>query len=405
MSGEVIQGGAGQGGWSNWSNWSGSQRHSARMVRPDSVSALQALVRDAGRRGQQLRAVGTGHSFVPFWTDDVIVSLDALSGVIEVDQALGLATVAAGTKLHDLGPLLWAQGLSLPQQGDIDRQSLAGAISTGTHGTGPALPSLSNYVRALRLVTADGAVRRLTPDADGALFDAACVAQGTFGLLVDITLALDPAFNLHERTWSCPFADCAATWADEVAGNRHFEFFWTPATDSCEMKTLNKTDAAPATLGDREYIAPAWQAFPSDRDIRFNEMEYSVPAATGWECLQELRAMMLRDFPRLPWPIEFRTLAADALPLSTASGRETVTLSVHQGAERDWRPLFDAAEAIFRNHRGRPHWGKLHGLTAADLRDLYPDFERFRRARAEMDPLGRFLNPYLRALLDAPPVD
>ncbi len=384
-----------------WSNWSGSQQHKAALMRPDSVAGVQALVRTAAGRGQRVRAVGTGHSFVPFWTDDLIVSLDALSGVIEVDRSLGQATIAAGTKLHDLGPLLWAEGLSLPQQGDIDRQSLAGAISTGTHGTGPTLPSLSNYVRALRLVTADGEVRRLTAAADGAQFAAACVAQGTFGILVDITLALDTAFNLHERTWSCSFDACAATWVDEVARNRHFEFFWTPAGDSCEMKTLNKTDAPTAKLGEREYIAPAWQAFPSDRDIRFNEMEYSVPASSGWECLLELRAMMLRDFPRLPWPIEFRTLAADALPLSPASGRDTVTLSVHQGAERDWRPLFDSAEAIFRNHRGRPHWGKLHSLAASDLRALYPEFESFRAARATFDPEGRFLNRYLADLLDA----
>lgn len=385
-----------------WSNWSGSQQHTAPLMRPDSVAGVQALVRAATGRGQRVRAVGTGHSFVPFWTDDLIVSLDALSGLIEVERSLGQATIAAGTKLHDLGPLLWAEGLSLPQQGDIDRQSLAGAISTGTHGTGPTLPSLSNYVRALRLVTADGEVRRLTAAADGAQFAAACVAQGTFGILVDITLALDTAFNLHERTWSCSFDACTATWADEVARNRHFEFFWTPASDSCEMKTLNKTDAPTAKLGEREYIAPAWQAFPSDRDIRFNEMEYSVPASSGWECLLELRAMMLRDFPRLPWPIEFRTLAADALPLSPASGRDTVTLSVHQGAERDWRPLFDSAEAIFRNHRGRPHWGKLHSLSASDLRALYPEFESFRAARATFDPEGRFLNRYLADLLDAP---
>ena len=385
-----------------WSNWSGSQQHMAALMCPDSVAGVQALVRTAAGRGQRVRAVGTGHSFVPFWTDDLIVSLDALSGLIEVDRSLGQATIAAGTKLHDLGPLLWAEGLSLPQQGDIDRQSLAGAISTGTHGTGPTLPSLSNYVRALRLVTADGEVRRLTAAADGAQFAAACVAQGTFGILVDITLALDTAFNLHERTWSCSFDACAATWADEVARNRHFEFFWTPASDSCEMKTLNKTDAPTAKLGECEYIAPAWQAFPSDRDIRFNEMEYSVPASSGWECLLELRAMMLRDFPRLPWPIEFRTLAADGLPLSPASGRDTVTLSVHQGADRDWRPLFDAAEAIFRNHRGRPHWGKLHSLSASDLRALYPEFESFRAARATFDPEGRFLNRYLADLLDAP---
>jgi len=328
----------------------------------------------------------------------VILSLDHVAGLIGVDRDRGQATVATGTKLHQIGPLLWQHGLSLPQQGDIDRQSLAGALSTGTHGTGRSLPSLPNFLEAITLVTAAGEIRRLTRTADGELFAAAQVAQGALGVMVEVTLALDPAFNLHERTWSCPFAECAAEYAAFIDGNRHFEFFWAANTDACEMKVLNKTDAPPARLGEREYIAPAYQAFPSDREVRFNEMEYSVPFASGWACLLELREMMLRDFPRLPWPIEYRTLAADDILLSTAQGRETVTLSVHQGADRDYRPLFDAAEAIFRNHGGRPHWGKLHGLGADDLGRLYPRFEEFRRHRLALDPEGLFLNDYLRGL-------
>jgi FAD/FMN-containing dehydrogenase len=383
---------------SDWSNWSGSQRHRARVALPADVDSVVRSIRAARAQGRTVRCVGSAHSFVPFWTDDVILSLDRVEGLLAVDPDSQHATVAAGTKLHRLGPLLWEHGLSLPQQGDIDRQSLAGALSTGTHGTGRTLASLPNYVRAMTLVTADGAVRRLTREADGALFDAALVAQGTFGVLVEVTLALDPAFNLHERTWDCPFAECADAHAELIEANRHFEFFWAPKSDACEMKVLNKTADPPGQLGEREYVAPAYRVFPSDREIRFNEMEYSVPFAAGWDCLLELRAMMLRDFPKLPWPVEFRTLAADAIPLSTASGRETVTLSVHQGADRDWRPLFAAAEAIFRNHAGRPHWGKLHGLGAAELRVLYPRFDEFLAHRRALDPDGVFLNPYLRRL-------
>lgn len=383
-----------------WQNWSGSQRQRARVLTPSDRDGVARVVREARAAKRSVRCVGSAHSFVPFWTDDVILSLDGLSGLLAVDAGRCEATVAAGTKLHQLGPLLWAHGMSLPQQGDIDRQSLAGALSTGTHGTGRRLRSLSNFIRAMTLVTADGELRRLTPEADGPLFAAAQVGQGAFGVLVDVTLALDPAFNLHERSWNCPFEECAATHAGLIDGNRHFEFFWTPKTDACEMKVLNKTDADPALLGEREYVAPAWQAFPSDRDVRFNEMEYSVPFESGWDCLLELREMLLRDFAKLPWPIEFRTLAADDILLSTAQGRETVTLSVHQGAERDWRPLFDAAEAIFRNHAGRPHWGKLHSLGAAELASLYPRFDAFRALRGSLDPDGVFLNDYLRRLFN-----
>jgi FAD/FMN-containing dehydrogenase len=385
----------------DWQNWSGSQRHRARVLAPPDVDGVVTAVRAAAGAGRTVRCVGSAHSFVPFWTDDLILSLDHLSGVIDVDPAQCLATVAAGTKLHALGPLLWGHGLSLPQQGDIDRQSLAGAIGTGTHGTGRGLPSLSNFVRAMTLVTADGTIRRLAPETEPLLFAAAQVAQGTLGVMVDVTLALDPAFHLCERTWSCDFAECAATFAALIDGHRHFEFFWVPRTDQCEMKVLDKTTDAPARFGEDQRVGPAWEVFPSDRDVRFNEMEYSVPFAAGWDCFCELRELMLRDFPKLPWPIEYRTLAADAIPLSTAEGRETVTLSIHQGAERDWRPLFDATEAIFRNHAGRPHWGKLHGADAAALARLYPRFDEFRTARQELDPAGRFLNPYLRRLLGA----
>jgi FAD/FMN-containing dehydrogenase len=395
--------GIAQGQATAWQNWSGSQQHRARVLTPVDRDGVVDVVRAVRAAGDTVRCVGSAHSFVPFWTDDVILSLDGLAGLVDVDPARRRATVAAGTKLHALGPLLWANGLSLPQQGDIDRQSLAGALGTGTHGTGRALPNLSNYVRAMTLVTADGSIRRLTQETDGALFAAAQVGQGAFGVMVDVTLELDPAFNLHERTWTCAFAECEATHAGLIDSNRHFEFFWTPKTDECEMKVLNKTEAAPGQIGEREYVAPAYEAFPSDRQVRFNEMEYSVPFASGWQCFLELRAMLLRDFPKLPWPVEFRTLAADDIPLSTAQGRETVTLSVHQGAERDWRPLFDAAEAIFRNHGGRPHWGKLHGLGADELRRLYPRFDEFRRHRAALDPDGLFLNDYLRRLLGEAP--
>jgi FAD/FMN-containing dehydrogenase len=385
----------------DWQNWSGSQRHKARVLAPADVAGVAEAVRAAAAAERTVRCVGSAHSFVPFWTDDVILALDHVSGLVDVDAGRRLATVAAGTKLHVLGPLLWEHGLSLPQQGDIDRQSLAGAIGTGTHGTGRALPNISNFVRAMTLVTADGTVRHLAPDTEPLLFAAAQVAQGALGVMVDVTLALDPAFNLQERLWHCDFAECAATYAALIDAHRHFEFWWVPRTDRCEMKVLDKTTDAVTRYGGQR-IGPAWQIFPSDRDLRFNEMEYSVPFAAGWDCFCELRELLLRDFPKLPWPIEYRTLAADAIPLSTAEGRETVTLSVHQGAERDWRPLFAATEAVFRNHGGRPHWGKLHGMHATEIAELYPRFGEFLHAREILDPGGRFLNPYLRGLFERP---
>jgi FAD/FMN-containing dehydrogenase len=384
----------------DWQNWSGSQQQRARLLEPANVEEVVAIVRAEARSAAAgkaaLRCVGSGHSFVPFWSDGALLSLDRLAGVLDVDRAAGRATVAAGTKLHDLGPALWEHGLSLPQQGDIDRQSVAGALATGTHGTGRTLGNLSTFLRGITLVDASGEVVTLTPEADPEAFSAAQVSQGTLGVAVSVTLALLPAFHLRERVWNCSVAECEAGLAAVVRDHRHFEFFWTPRTDLCEMKTLTTIPEVVDEPGVRS--GPAYQVFPSQRDVRFNEMEYSVPYAAGWECFTELRSMMLRQFPNLPWPVEYRTLAADDILLSTAHQRESVTLSVHQGAERDYRPLFDAAEAIFRNHRGRPHWGKLHSLEAEDLAALYPALDRFRAVRQRFDPDGLFLNDYLGRL-------
>ncbi len=381
-----------------WQNWSGSQRHNVKkLLSPATVADVIALVREAAKARQHVRCVGSSHSFVPFWTDDVIVSLDRLAGLIAVDRAASTATIAAGTKLHDLGPLLWAHGLSLPQQGDIDRQSLAGALSTGTHGTGRTLPNLSSYLVGASIVTADGELRRVDTS-EPELLSALRVSQGTLGVMTDATLRLDPAFNLHEKTWTCSVEACAEQLPQLIDTNRHFEFFWAARDGLFQMKTLNKTDAAPMRVSDSDYIAPAYETFPSDRDIKFNEMEYSIPFARGWQCFEELRAWLLKDHPRLPWPLEYRTLAADDAMLSSAFQRESVTISVHQGAERDYRGLFDPAEAIFRNHGGRPHWGKLHSMDAAQLARAYPLFERFQSIRASLDGAGMFLNPYLEKL-------
>ena len=297
--------------------------------------------------------------------------------------------------------LLWAEGLSLPQQGDIDRQSIAGALSTGTHGTGRNLPNLSRSLKAARLMTAAGELVQIDGDTATDQIRALRVSLGLLGVLTEVTLEVEPAFCLHERIWKADLTECASQIDELIDRNRHFEFFWTPRSDSFEMKTLNRTVDTPRRISASEYIAPAWEAFPSDRNQRFNEMEYSVPYAEGWSCFSELREMCLARFPKLPWPIEYRTLAADDAWLSTAGGRDSVTLSVHQGAERDHRPLFDAAEAIFRNHAGRPHWGKLHSLHAADLERLYPDYAAFCRLRETMDPDARFCNAYLARLFNA----
>ena len=419
-----------------WSNWSGSVTSTPQTIAaPTAEAELIALLKSTRRDNRHVRVVGTGHSFVPLCaTDDLLLSLDKLQGLIDTDPTTGTATFWAGTKLHAVGEPLWAQSLAMANMGDIDRQSLGGAIGTGTHGTGPTLGNLSTQVVALRLITVNGDVIDCSPTQEAAIFKAAQVSMGALGLITQVTLRCLPAYQLHERSWVASFADCVAELDAQIAANRHFEFFWVPGEDVCAMKTLNVVDGVgegvpgtiEAVVGFRKdlsivpgtpspnpplpqgrlarYVRAArtdrsYRIFPSERNLKFNECEFAVPAANGPDCLHEIRALMQTRYPAVAWPIEYRTLAADEIPLSPAYGRATVTISIHQAAELSYQPFFTDAEAIFRNHGGRPHWGKIHTQTAQQLADLYPAWSAFQTVREQLDPEQCMLNPHLRRIL------
>ncbi|MCC5888437.1 MAG: FAD-binding protein [Gammaproteobacteria bacterium] len=382
----------------SWQNWSGSVRcPQARIERPEGPEALAARVAAYDGAGA-LRALGSGHSFVPFWADgDTLLDLGAFVGLESV--AGRVARLKAGTPLHAIGPLLAAEGLALANMGDIDRQTLAGAVATGTHGTGRELGSLSAQVVAVEVVDGLGRIRRLTQADEVA---AARVAMGMLGVMTAIELAVVPAYGLHERNHLEGVEACLEQLDERLGGHRHHEFWWVPRVDRCIAKTLDQIEvpAQPrldeVAFGEEgERFGASWQIFPSTRDLKFNEMEYAVPAATAVACFRAVRARMLRDFPKLMWPVEYRVLAGDDGWLSPTAGGEVATLSIHQAAAVDPGPLFDAIEPILRDHGGRPHWGKQHGLDGSGLARLYPKFEDFCRYRRELDPYGRFLTRYL----------
>lgn len=383
---------------SGFSNWSGNQQHEgARVAEPASADELVELLVKAGAEDKSVRAIGSGHSFVPFWTDDFIVSLDNMRGLVDVDAARGQATFRAGTKLHELGAPLWEHGLSMRNMGDIDRQSLAGAISTGTHGTGRELSNLSSQVCAMTLVTADGETLKLSAEHESDLFRAAQVSMGVLGIVTEVTMQLVPRYFLHEKNWSASVDECGDQLESLIDSNRHFEFFWVPTTDECLMKSLNMTEREEeVSISEHEHIGPNYRILPSDRDHKFNEIEFSVPAGQGWECFLAVRALMQREFPEVKWPLEYRTLKADDIMISAAHQRETVTISAHQGVRYGYEDFFLAVEDVFRQFEGRPHWGKFHRHGAAELDRLLPEFGRFCEIRTKLDPGGRFLNPFLR---------
>lgn len=392
-----------------WSNWSGSVTCTPQTVAmPTAETTLANHVKAAG---ETVRVAGSGHSFTPLCASNgVLLSLDGLQGLVTTYQET--ATFWAGTKLYAVGDPLWSAGLALANMGDIDRQALAGAISTGTHGTGPTLGSIATQVVGLRLVLASGEIVECSPTQEPALFRAAQISLGALGIITQVTLRCLPAYRLHEKTWVAGFEECMAQLETLIATNRHFEFFWVPSEDVCAMKTLNPTPVERLDMPYRptvtgrltryvhgERIDRSYRIFPSERNVKFNETEFAIPTANGPDCLREIRQLMQHRYPAVLWPLEYRTLAADDIPLSPAYGRATVTISVHQAAELPYNPFFADVEAIFRNHRGRPHWGKIHTHTARDLAALYPLWTDFQQVRTQVDPTGLFLNDHVRAML------
>ncbi|MGD9723502.1 MAG: D-arabinono-1,4-lactone oxidase [Pirellulales bacterium] len=396
-----------------WSNWSGSVTcHPQQFLEPASQEELVAIVRRAATAGQCVRVRGTGHSFTPLCaSDDVLISLDRVSGIEAVDAATGQAWVRAGSKIHDLGPALAAHGLALANQGDVDVQAIAGAVSTGTHGTGPTLGNISTQVTGLRIVTAAGEVLECSRQIDEEVCRAAQVSLGALGVIAAIRLQLLPLYRLHEQVRREPLDACLAALDERIRSNRHFEFFWYPADDCAFTKTLNPTDrprtvpssndaaeGAGLASAEGQRVDDSWRIFPTVRENRFNEMEYSVPAERGVACFLQVRELMRTRHTSVTWPIEFRTQAADDIFISAAEGRATVAISIHQGAQLPHAEFFADAEQIFRRHEGRPHWGKLHSLSRRELEPLYSEWPRFQAVRRALDPQGVFLNEHLRRL-------
>ncbi len=417
-----------------WENWSGHlQCTPTEQHQPQTVDQLRALIATA----EKVRLVGSGHSFtelVP--TEHTLVSLDRLTGLNGVDTMTGRATVAAGTIIHALGPLLAAEGLALANQGDIDCQALAGAVATGTHGTGASLGCIASRVTGFKMVTASGQLVSASPTENPELLSAGCVSLGTLGAFAEIEIECDSVYNLEERVWVEPIDQLLERWHDLRDGHRHFEFFVFPYTGLALAKTL---DLAPATTGDsgpstaadssggafthslelnrtdpqqaRQLFADALaktspteasgrshEIFPSERTDLFNEMEYAVPIERGVQCMREVHAAIEAADLGVIFPFEFRTVAADDLWLSPFYQRDSAVIAVHQDAALGFAPVFAVAEPILQRHGGRAHWGKIHTLGPDELTHLYPRFEDFVRLRRELDPEGKFLNHYLARL-------
>ena len=430
-----------------WRNWAGDQVcRPALIERPASIEEIAAAVARARDRGLRVRVAGSGHSFSDIvLTDGLLLRLDLMERVLEVDRSSGLVRVQAGITIHELSAQLARHGLALENLGDVDAQTLAGAIATATHGTGSRLPNLSAQVHELTLVLADGSTLSCSAGADPETWRAARVSLGALGVIAEVTLRCVPAFALRAVEIPQPLAGVLDDFEDLASANDHFEFFVFPHADVALTRTNNRTDEPPRTrlrarayaedvlltnhafglfcrlgrrfpgripeinrlvtslAGSSTRVERSDAIFASPRLVRFTEMEYALPREVTPEAVRRVMAMVpARDFA-VPFPIEVRTVAADDALLSPASGRDSGYLAVHMFEHMAYEPYFRAVERIMDELGGRPHWGKRHHQTSETLRQRYRDWAAFQRIRRRLDPGGLFSNPYTDRVLG--PID
>ena len=405
-----------------WRNWVGNQSCIARYkAAPTQEAQLCEMVAEADRLDLNVRVAGSGHSFTPVvGTGGLLLSLAQMQGVSHVDPAQKRVTVAAGTRIHDLAIQLKAHGLSLVNQGDIDSQAVAGAFTTGTHGTGSTLGCLATAIVGLRLVQPDGSVV-VVEDSDKDMLHAAQVTVGTLGVISELTLQVTDAYQLHEHLWRDDFDTCMERHDELAAKHRHFGFFWCPTAQSrhlycladtadaprtttkktadvCEMKVIDISDQ-PAMQTPFEKIAYSSDIYPIEYIPNFHELEYAVPVQHGKEAVRAVRDLMLNKHTNCLFPIEYRFTAGDPAWISPFYQQDSITLSVSGQPGVDYWDYLRDVDAILRRYQARPHWGKMHFLDTADVTALYPRAEDFRALRRKLDPKGRFLNDHVRMLL------
>ena len=426
-----------------WTNWAGDQScHPAEVVRPRDRDELASAVARAAAAGRKVSVAGSGHSFTETaMTDGAMIHVEALSGVIDADPSSGLVKVGGGTVLADLNEELARLGLAMENLGDIDRQTISGAISTGTHGTGAKLRNISSQVEGIELVLADGSVRELTAAADPDLLRAARVGIGALGAISAVTLRCVPAFTLHRVDTSHLRDEVLDTFGERADAHNHFELFTFPYADSALVLERNRTDSPPRPRGHAaawlndvalenwalEALSATGKRFPgtiphlarlaarlatvskatdrsdrifaNERRVRFTEMEYGVPREHGPEAARRVIEWVRANRYPVFFPIEMRVTAADDALLSPSHERDTAYIAVHQYRGMEWRPYFEAVEGIMDDYGGHPHWGKRHFQTAETLAPRYPRWAEFQAARDELDPDRVFTNEYAARVL------
>lgn len=426
-----------------WQNWSGSvscEPH--HRSHPLGIEEIQSEVLRCAEEGERLRVVGSGHSFSPLChSDENQMSLDDFQGIESADLERRRVWVRAGTTLQQLGELLFERGLALENLGDVDAQTVAGAISTGTHGTGLGFGSMSTQVTGLRLVVADGTVKTLTLDNGSELLDAARLSLGALGVITHVELQCVDAHRLHCQSFRAPLEETLARLDEYLHGYRNFEFYWFPYSESVQIKCMDTTQRPislwrPAkiasdlamenglfwalsetarripALSERisrfaaqrvpvsESVRESHRGYTTPRLLRYQQTEYSIPIERLPMVMRQIDRLISALRFRVHFPLHVTFVKADTLWLSPCYQRDSACIAVHMYRGMPYDDYFAAVTDIFDRNDGRPHWGKLHEKGAHELRSLYPRFDDFRQLRQDMDPRGLFLNPHVAALFD-----
>ncbi|NUN99375.1 MAG: FAD-binding protein [Saprospiraceae bacterium] len=424
-------------------NWAGNVRFKPqKYILPEHPEEIANLILRAAEEGKKIRTVGSGHSFSPLiQTQDWLLSLDRMQGLVSVSEASAMATVKAGTKLYALGELLFQKGLAMENLGDIDRQSLAGALTTGTHGSGTGFGILATQVEELTLTDGCGERHVCSRTQDPLLFRAALVSMGLLGIITELKLRLEPAYRLHYIHRKANLEQTLENLEDYKSNNRNFEFYWFPHSKAVQLKLVNRTEAPPRNNGAMRWINDVlvenaafgalsryarlfpgqamsvsrlcgnlisngervdWshRIFATARLVPFVEMEYNIPAEAFIEALREMEAAIHKHKFAVHFPVECRWAKADDLLLSPANGRDSAYIAVHMYKGMPYKAYFETLEAIFKAHGGRPHWGKMNTCTASDFQRMYPDWNHFMAIRERMDPRRIFVNLPFNQWLD-----
>lgn len=402
-----------------WRNWGGNQSATPQYtLRPQTEEQLQRIIRFAAAERLSVRVAGAGHSFTPVvQTGGVLIDMSGLAGVLDADAASGRVRALGGTRISDFGEPLWEAGLSLANQGDIDKQAIAGALSTATHGSGREFGSFSSTLRGARIVDGRGEIVEIDEQQTEELL-AAQVAIGTLGVLLEVELQAVPRYHLAEQISYPSWEQTLAGWEEDIANNRHYSFLWCQSEQSAALYELPTPEGLAMTgrsytkryneveLNEPEGISDeegarrdrAYRIYPGGFMLPFHELEYYVPAEHGLQAVERLQELIRTRHPEQRYPIEVRWVQAEEGFLSPFQHRDTTVLSVSGAPGEDYFPYLRDVDALLRDYAARAHWGKIHFLTRERVAALYPDYERFCEVRRRFDPDGVFLNDHTRAL-------